>query len=105
MPKGDLITAGSFEWFSEKSESNKKHGFSFEEILDAFQDPFFYEIFDANHSDINQDRYNGLGYAKGQLQVIQVCYTEDRRTHIISARPATSRERKMYYERIKKIYS
>lgn len=104
MPKGKLVVKGRFEWFSEKSEANKKHGFTFEEILDAFDDPFFYEIYDAGHSEMNQSRYNGFGYAKGQLLVAQIVYTEAERTHIISARPATSRERKLYYERIKEIY-
>lgn len=38
MPKGELIVKGQYEWFSEKSEINKKHGFSFDEILDMFDD-------------------------------------------------------------------
>ena len=105
MPKGELIIQGRFEWFSEKSEINKKHGFSFEEILDVFDDPYFYEILDIIHSNNEQTRYNGFGYAKGQLQVVQVVYTENERTHIISARAATSRERKLYFERIRQIYS
>ena len=105
MPKGELIIQGRFEWFSEKSEKNRKHGFTFDEILDMFDDPYFYEILDAAHSDLGQIRYNGFGYACGRLQVVQVVYTEDERTHIISARPATSRERKMYYDRLREIYS
>ncbi len=105
MPKGELVVKGKFEWFSEKSEVNKKHGFSFDEILDMFDDPYFYEIYDIEHSELNQTRYNGFGYAKGKLQVVQVAYTEDERTHIISARPATSGERKLYYDRIREIYS
>ena len=105
VPKGKLIVQGRFEWFSEKSELNKKHGFSFSEILDVFDDPYFYEIYDINHSAFNQTRYNGFGYAKGKLQVVQIAYTEDGRTHIISARPATSRERKLYYGRIEELYS
>ncbi len=104
MPKGELIIQGRFEWFSEKSEVNRKHGFAFDEILDVFDDPYFFEILDIAHSDLEQTRYNGFGYAKGQLQVVQVAYTEEERTHIISARPATSRERKMYYDRLREIY-
>lgn len=105
MPKGNLVVKGQFEWFSEKNAMNKKHGFAFDEILDIFDDPYFYEIYDTGHSEANQTRYNGFGYAKGKLQVVQVAYTEDERTHIISARFATSRERKMYYDRIREIYS
>ena len=106
MPKGELVIRGRFEWFSEKDELNvKNHGFSFEQILDVFDDPYFYEIYDTGHSMLNQTRYNGFGYAEGKVQVVQVVYTEEKRTHIISARPATSGERKLYYERLREIYS
>ena len=84
----------------------KKHHYSFKEVEKIFNDPYFYEIYDIHHSEKNQDRYNGLGYVeKTGLSVVQVVYTETGRTHIISARPATSWERKMYYERLRKIYS
>lgn len=113
MPKGELIVCGKFEWWSEKDEANiQKHkdannnGISFKDILSVFDDPYFYEIYDIAHSDDNQDRYNGLGYVeKSGLSVVQVVYTEQGRTHIISARPATSQERKMYYDRLREIYS
>lgn len=113
MPKGDLVIKGRFEWFSEKNELNKanhkdanNNGISFEDILPVFDDPYFYEIYDIKHSDEKQDRYNGFGYVeKSGLSVVQVVYTETGRTHIISARPATSKERRMYYDRLRKIYS
>ncbi|MCI5520908.1 MAG: BrnT family toxin [Treponema sp.] len=113
MPKGELVVCGKFEWWSEKDEINidthkdaNNIGISFRDILPVFDDPYFYEIYDIHHSEKNQDRYNGLGYVeKTGLSVVQVVYTETGRTHIISARPATSRERKMYYERLRKIYS
>lgn len=113
MPKGDLVIKGRFEWFSEKNELNKanhkdanNNGISFEDILPVFDDPYFYEIYDIKHSDKKQDRYNGFGYVeKSGLSVVQVVYTETGRTHIISARPATSKERRMYYDRLRKIYS
>lgn len=113
MPKGKLIVCGNFEWWDEKDEANiRKHkdaanvGISFRDILPVFSDPYFFEIYDAKHSDNGQDRYIGLGYVeKSGLSVVQVVYTEQGRTHIISARPATSQERKMYYERLREIYS
>ncbi len=105
MPKGKLIIKDKFEWFNEKDELNKvNHGFYFEEILDVFKAPNFYEIYDDKHSAEKQSRYFGLGYAK-KICVVQVSYTEEKRIHIISARPATSRERKMYYDRLREIYS
>lgn len=106
MPKGDLVIKGHFEWFSEKNKLNvKKHGFSFDQILDVFDDPYFYEIYDKTHSDENQDRYNGFGYVNNAGLVIQIVYTETGIIHIISARAATKQERRMYYDRLRKIYS
>lgn len=109
MPKGELVVCGKFEWWSEKDETNVRNhkdannnGISFRDILPVFVDPYFYDI---KHSDNGQDRYNGLGYVdKAGLSVVQVVYTEKGRTHIISARPATSQERKMYYDRLRAIY-
>lgn len=113
MPKGKLIVCGNFEWWSEKNEANimnhkdaNKQGISFKDILSVFDDPYFFEIYDSKHSDAGQDRYNGFGYVeKSGLSVVQVVYTEAGRIHIISARPATSQERKMYYERLRQIHS
>ncbi len=106
MPKGELVIKGRFEWFSEKDElSIKKHGFSFEQILDVFDDPYFYEIFDENHSDIGQNRFFGLGCIAEKFLVVQVAYTEDdERIHLITARDATAKERKAYYDRLREIY-
>lgn len=65
----------------------------------------FMKFYDIKHSDDKQDRYNGFGYVeKSGLSVVQVAYTKHGCTHIISARPATSQERKMYYDRLKEIY-
>ena len=37
------VINGNFEWDSEKDEINiKKYDFSFSEILDVFDDPFFH---------------------------------------------------------------
>ena len=45
VPKGELIVKGRFEWFKKKDELNViNHGFSFEQILDIFNDVNFYEI-------------------------------------------------------------
>ena len=107
MSKGKLVIRDKFEWFSDKDNINiTKHGLSFAEIIGVFGDPYFFEIYDANHSDLNQHRYNCFGCANGKLQIVQVAYTDkNKRTHIISARPATSRERKLYYDRVRKIYN
>ena len=92
------VIKGNFEWDSEKDEINKlKHGFSFSEILDVFDDPFFIERYDAEHSSLEEDRFIGLGESGGAV-IVMTAYTEQKRTRIISARFATESERKLYYE-------
>jgi hypothetical protein len=92
------VVNGKFEWDSEKDEINKsKHGFSFSEILDMFDDPFFLERYDTEHSSLEEDRYIGLGESGGAI-IVMSAYTERERTRIISARLATETERKLYYD-------
>lgn len=96
MPKGELIIHGRFEWYSEKNELNSKnHGFSFEQILDVFSDPYFYEVYDSAHSTEDQDRYFGLGCTNG-IFVIATTYTDGDRIHLISARLASPKEKEIY---------
>ena len=112
MLKGELVKFGRFEWWSEKENANirnhkdaNNNGIPFRDILPIFDDPYFYEIYNIKHSDAGQDRYNGFGYVeKSGLSIVQVVYTETGRIHIISARPATAQERKMYYDRLRRIY-
>lgn len=105
MAKGELIVRGRFEWFSEKSKANHKHGFTFEEAVDVFDDPYFFEVIDERHSTTEQERYNGFGFSRGKLKVIQMVFTEGERIHIISARETTAQERRMYFERLRGVYS
>ncbi len=107
MPKGTLIIKGNYEWFEEKNDLNIKNhkGISFADITSVFDDPYFFEIYDQKHSKNGQDRYNGFGIVNNMFIVIQIVYTETCRKHIISARHATSNERKEYYDRIRKLNS
>ena len=103
MPKGTLVVKGRFEWFKKKDELNvSKHGFSFEQILDVFNDANFYEIYDSKHSKLNEDRYFGLG-CTNKLFVVAVSYTEENRIHIISARLASPKEKNIYEAYCKKV--
>ena len=72
------------------------------EILDVFDDPYFYEIFDKNHSDIGQDRFFGLGCMNG-IFIVATSYIENERIHIISARLASPKEKMLYDEYCRKI--
>ena len=99
------IVHGRFEWDSEKEKINiKKHGLSFEEILLVFDDPFFFEMYDYNHSDLSEDRFIGVGMLQDVL-IVTTCYTERERTRIISSRVATQNEARKYNERKKDFIS
>lgn len=99
------IIQGSFEWDSEKDMANiKKHGVSFREIIDVFDDPWFYEIYDKHHSTDTEERLIGIG-ANKSFYVFVISHTETKRIRIISARHATTQERKVYYDRIRNFNS
>lgn len=94
---------GRFEWDEDKNRLNiVKHGFSFAEILEVFDDPAFLEGYDDEHSG-EEERYYGIGCLNNVL-FITVFYTERReRTRIISARQADADEQEAYNDYFKKI--
>lgn len=83
------------EWDDNKNQINiRKHGISFETAALVFADEERIEYYDKLHSQ-DEDRYIVLGCVQGILYVV---YTmRDEAARIISARMATSRERKIYY--------
>lgn len=89
----------SFEWDEDKAQSNiKKHGITFEEAVEVFEDPFAIESLDEENSLLDEFRYRIIGRVKRQI-VILVAYTQrDGKSRIISARYATPRERQAYYD-------
>jgi uncharacterized DUF497 family protein len=86
MGKTIISKDGRFKWDEKKDKRNKDlHGFGFAEILKVFDDPFFFEGFDASHSG-TEDRYFGIGCINGIIFVV-VFYTErNNRIRIFSAR-------------------
>ncbi len=91
----------SFEWDDKKSLSNqKKHHVSFEEAQTVFVDENALLIADPDHSD-EEDRFILLGLsAKLRALVVCHCYRQENEIiRIISARKATGREQKSYWER------
>ena len=86
----------TFEWDSRKAQSNlAKHGIGFEEASTIFADRLSLTIPDPRHSR-REERYvtMGRGFA-GKLLV--VVHTErGNNIRIISARPASRRERRFY---------
>ena len=83
------------EWDENKNQINiRKHGISFETAALVFADEERIEYYDKLHS-LDEDRYVVLGCVQGVLYVV---YTmRDEAARLISARLATSTERKIYY--------
>ncbi len=88
-----------FEWNENKASSNvKKHeGLTFETAEEVFEDPFAIEKYDEINSTLEEDRFIVLGRIKNQLVVVTVYTPKNGRRSIISARYATSNERRLYY--------
>ena len=87
-----------FEWDKSKATSNKrKHGISFEEAQSVFYDDFAIQFFDDENSDV-EDRFLILGHSNQSTKLL-ICHCEKdagNRIRIISARKATTNERKLY---------
>lgn len=85
-----------FEWDRDKARRNvKKHGVTFDEAVTVFYDPLSATFDDPDHS-VGERRLITIGFStRGRLMV--VCHTErGSAVRIISARPATARERKRH---------
>ena len=86
------------EWDPKKARANlRKHGVSFDEAATVFLDDLSLTGDDPDHS-VSEERSVTFGISSvGRLLV--VAHTErGERTRIISARPATRSERKLYEE-------
>jgi uncharacterized DUF497 family protein len=87
-----------FEWDPKKARANlRKHGVSFDEAATVFLDDLSLTGDDPDHS-VSEERFVTFGVSSaGRLLVIAHTERGDR-TRIISARPATRSERKLYEE-------
>lgn len=87
-----------FEWDPGKATENlAKHGVSFEEAATAFRDVLSATGADPDHS-LDEERFVTFGISTdGRL--LAIAHTDrDDMIRIISARPATPSERKIYEE-------
>lgn len=89
-----------FEWDADKAASNfKKHGISFDLAIKVFDDPNAF--FSQDRVVEGEERWQCIGYV-GAYTLVLVAYTyrgmedEDEIVRIISARLATSHERRRY---------
>jgi len=85
-----------FEWDAEKEKKNiHKHGVSFHEGGTVFEDQLSWTFPDPDHSN-EEERFLTIGVSS-QGKTILVSHTDrGTKTRIISARPATPRERRDY---------
>jgi uncharacterized DUF497 family protein len=87
-----------FEWDAEKATANlRKHAVTFEEATTVLADELSMTIPDPQHSTA-EHRFVTVGLShRGNLLVV-VSTDRGERIRLISARPATARERKLYEE-------
>lgn len=85
-----------FEWDPRKDEGNhRKHGVGFREASTVFGDPLALTFVDLEHSNSEQ-RYLTIGAASDGRVLLVVHADRGEAIRIISARPATPRERRFY---------
>ena len=92
-----------FEWDAEKARNNRrKHRVSFDEACTVFDDPLAFIFLDEGHSQ-GETREIIIGHSIMRRLMI-LCFTERStdRIRIISARPATRRERSDYENYLQK---
>ena len=88
-----------FQWDPNKADINlRKHGVSFEEAVTVFKDPFALIFDDEKHSE-EEHREIIIG-ASMLSKLLLVCFVErdEDIVRIITARPATYKEKKDYEE-------
>ena len=88
------VRFGDFEWDAAKAAGNlRKHGVSFAEAAEVFDDAAALDQPDIGHP----DRFVLLGHSlRARLLLVVYCERHRTRLRIISARPATRHERKSY---------
>lgn len=90
-----------FDWDKKKNAANqKKHGISFEEATEVFEDPLHISVMDRRF-DYFDERWITLGATKkGTVIVLGHLYyfseSDEETIRIITARKATKKERENY---------
>jgi len=87
-----------FRWDQVKAAANRaKHGVAFEDAATAFADPLSMTIHDPLHSQ-DETRLVLIGRAHSGRLLVVVHVDRGNAIRLISARPATRKERKTYEE-------
>ena len=89
-----------FEWDAEKARINvDRHGVAFAEALTVFGDPLEVTVADPDHS-VGEYRFLSVGMSsRGRMLVVSYVERAGDWIRIISARPASQRERRQYETR------
>lgn len=88
-----------FEWDENKNTINKKkHGISFEEAREVFDDIKAILFDDPDHS-VGEERFMIIGIIRSQkICIVSHCYRDNDVIRIISAREATKKEKNVYFK-------
>ena len=87
-----------FEWDDQKALENvEKHGVTFGEATEVFYDPNAVEGEDIGHSQ-HESRFFIIGYSSSRILFVVFAERVGNVIRIISARPPTPSERKLYEE-------
>ena len=87
-----------FEWNAQKAAaSRRKHGVSFDEAASVFFDPLSATGDDPDHS-TDERRFVTFGMSSSGRLLVVAHAEHDDAIRIITARPATRAERKLYEE-------
>jgi uncharacterized DUF497 family protein len=91
-----MASGYEFDWDPEKAAANmRKHGVSFEEATTVFGDRLAMLQGDPDHS-VTEERYVLLGLSEADRLLVVAFAERPPHTRLISARPATRRERRQY---------
>ncbi|GHU36843.1 hypothetical protein FACS1894172_19980 [Spirochaetia bacterium] len=87
-----------FMWDEDKNIANlKKHKVDFNDAVRAFYDPNRIDLFDDQHSTLEETRWIYLGSAAGAVLFVVEAEPAENTVRIISARPALKHEKEVYY--------
>ena len=87
-----------FTWDEQKNITNiKKHGVSFIEAAKVYFDPERLEIYDEEHSTLDEERWNIIGNTEMKISFVVIIKPDENLIRIISARCATKKEQEAYY--------
>jgi len=87
-----------FEWDDQKAIQNyAQHGVTFGEATEVFYDPNAVEGEDAEHS-FDEARFVIIGYSTSRMLFVVFAERHGNLIRIVSARPPTASERKLYEE-------